>query len=152
MKEEFFAQTAKWNGENEDSEAAAANAEEPLDEEKALEFIIRDLLHGSLGMKDVIKDGCLYCPDSKLTVRPEIESLMEQGAVVDFHIEAPQWETEIFECCASPGETTKHALGMALSSFMLSLMPAIARMERGESTTRRLRRASRGARTAGARR
>lgn len=59
MKEEFFAQTAKWNEEDGDSEAAAANAEEPLDEEKALEFIIRDLLHGSLGMKDVIKDGCL---------------------------------------------------------------------------------------------
>ncbi|HIT04325.1 MAG TPA: hypothetical protein IAC22_07420 [Candidatus Caccocola faecipullorum] len=132
MKEEFFAQIAKWNEEDGDPEAAAANAEKPLDAEKAREFIIRDCLHGFLGMKDVIKDGCLYCPDSKLTVRPEIESLMEQGAVVDFHIEAPQWGTEIFECCASPGENTRHALGMTLSSFMLSLMPAIVRMERGE--------------------
>ena len=121
MKQEPYEYTAKWN-----------DAGEPLDAEKALEFILRDLLHGSLGMKDFIEDGCLYCPDSQLTLRPEIESLMEQGAVVDFHIEAPQWGTEIFECCASPGETAKHALGMALCSFMLSLMPAIARMERGE--------------------
>ena len=120
MKQEPYEYTAKWN-----------DAGEPLDKESALDFI-RNLIHGSLGMKDFIKDGCLCCPDSQLTLRPEIESLMEQAAVVDFHIEAPQWETEIFECCASPGETTKHALGMALSSFMLSLMPAIARMERGE--------------------
>ena len=111
--------------------AKSNDAGEPLDKKSALEFI-RGLIHGSLGMKDFIEDGCLYCPDRQLTLRPEIESLMEQAAVVDFHIEAPQWETEIFECCASPGETTKHALGMALSSFMLSLMPAIARMERGK--------------------
>ena len=80
MKQEPYEYTAKWN-----------DAGEPLDAEKALEFILRDLLHGSLGMKDFIEDGCLYCPDSQLTLRPEIESLMEQGAVVDFHIEAPQW-------------------------------------------------------------
>ena len=120
MEHEPYEYIAKWN-----------DAGEPLDKESALDFI-RNLIHGSLGMKDFIEDGCLYCPDRQLTLRPEIESLMEQGAVVDFHIEAPQWGTEIFECCASPGETTKHALGMALSSFMLSLMPAIARMERGE--------------------
>ena len=99
MEHEPYEYIAKWN-----------DAGEPLDKESALDFI-RNLIHGSLGMKDFIKDGCLYSPDSQLTLRLEIESLMEQGAVVDFHIEAPQWETEIFECCASPGETTKHALG-----------------------------------------
>ena len=57
---------------------------------------------------------------------------MEQARSSIFTLKAPQWETEIFECCASPGETAQHALGMALCSFMLSLMPAIARMERGE--------------------
>ena len=35
MKQEPYEYTAKWN-----------DAEEPLDAEKALEFILRDLLHG----------------------------------------------------------------------------------------------------------
>ena len=65
MKQEPYEYTAKWN-----------DAGEPLDKESALDFI-RDLLHGFLGMKDVIEDGCLYCPDIQMTLRPEIESLMD---------------------------------------------------------------------------
>ena len=84
MEHEPYEYIAKWN-----------DAGEPLDKERALDFI-RSLIHGSLGMKDFIEDGRLNCPERQLTLRTVIESLMEQGAVVAVPTDAPPSGQEMF--------------------------------------------------------
>ncbi|MDE6055842.1 MAG: hypothetical protein K2G55_19275, partial [Lachnospiraceae bacterium] len=74
----------------------------------------------------------IYCPKWKMTLTPKIGQLTTQNAVVHFHVSAPQWGKELFECSAAIGESTQQALDTACVSFLSTFIDGIVKMENGE--------------------
>ncbi len=92
-------------------------------------------LHGCIETKDEIRDGMIFCPEWNITIRPEIDQLDQQMAVLNFYVSSPDWEEPLFECCAGTGRDTDTAIGTATSSFLFAFMQGIALMQRGEDGT-----------------
>lgn len=93
---------------------------------------VLESLHGCLETKDEIKDGKIVCPEWNITIKPEIDQLDDQMAVLNFYISSPDWEEPLFECCAGIGKDTDSAIGMATGSFLFAFMQGIALMQRNE--------------------
>ncbi len=92
-------------------------------------------LHGCIETKDEIRDEMIFCPEWNITIRPEIDQLDQQMAVLNFYVSSPDWEEPLFECCAGTGRDTDTAIGTATGSFLFAFMQGIALMQRGEDGT-----------------
>ncbi len=122
----------KWNFGKKKSEGEKIAAGPDLtNPENALRHVL-DSLHECLQTPDRVEGDHVVCPEWQMTVTPVIEQVDERGAVVDFHVSAPQWGKNLFECSAGMGSDTKQALGMACGSFLFSFMDGIAQMESGQ--------------------
>ena len=106
----------------------ASNGEIIIDANNALGFLL-DSLHGNLGSPDRIEGRQLFLPEWNLTITPEISQATENSAVINFYLSSPQWDRELFECCAGMGSSLKQALGMATGSFLFSFIQGIGLME-----------------------
>ena len=126
------------HNEMEKKEIVSRYEADPLDAYNALDFLLRVSLHGGLETEDSVEGDHLWCPAWQMILTPEIEQLTEQSAVLHFHLSAPQWGQELFECSVGMGGEPKQALGMAVGSFLFSLMRGIASMENGEDPYIRL--------------
>lgn len=96
--------------------------------ENALDYLL-DSLHGNLGSPDRIEGKQLFLPEWNLTITPEISQATENSAVLNFYLSSPQWDRELFECCAGMGSSLKQAMGMAAGSFLFSFIQGIGLME-----------------------
>jgi len=93
---------------------------------------VLESLHGCLETKDEIRGETIFCPEWNITIKPEIDQLENQMAVLNFYISSPDWEEPLFECCAGTGKDTDTAIGMATGSFLFAFMQGIAVMQRCE--------------------
>ena len=100
----------------------------------ALDYLLtNDFLHNGLGTEIQKEGNHLHCPKWNITLTPEIGQLTNQNAVVHFHISAPQWGKDLYECSAAVGDSTKQALDMSCVSFLSSFIDGIMKMENGEA-------------------
>lgn len=113
-------------------EITARYKADPLNPEKAQEYLLYGVLHGSMPVKDTVEGDRLLCPEWKMEITPQIEGLTERSAVVNFWLSAPQWGQRLFECSVGMGAGTDQAIGMAAGSFLFSFMQGIAQMESGQ--------------------
>ncbi len=112
-------------------ELMASLKKNPLDEDAARELLILGL-HGSLYTRDIVEDGCIYCPDWQLTITPVIDELHQENVSIYFYLSSPKWDDVLFECSAAVGQDVTQAMGMASGSFLFSFMQGIAKMEQAE--------------------
>lgn len=123
----------KWNMLKKDSNEQNNSPDPDLTNPEAALRHVLDSLHGCLQTPDRVEGNRIYCPDWQITIEPWIEQVDQRGAVVNFHVSAPQWGKDLFECCAGMGSDTKQALGMACGSFLFSFMDGIVQMESGQN-------------------
>ncbi len=83
-------------------------------------------LHNCLGVKNIVRDDRIVCPEWNLTIRPEIEQNDGQTIIVNFYISSLDWNEELFECCAAGN------IGMAVGSFLFAFWDGIRKMMSGE--------------------
>ncbi len=101
--------------------------------DNALNYILTDgFLRDGLQTGSRVENAQIYCPEWQMTLTPRIDQLTSQNAVVHFHMSAPQWGKELFECSAAIGETTQQALDTACVSFVSTFIDGIAKMESGQ--------------------
>ena len=93
-----------------------------------LETILKTL-HECLTTSTTISDGKLICSDWNIIIRPEVEDLTDRSAVLNFHLDCPDWDEALFECCAGLGQDRKSAVGSAVGSFMFAFMHGIDAMQ-----------------------
>ena len=86
-------------------------------------------VHTFLEQKNEIRGDSIYCPDWDMTIKPRIEQCEEQLAVVGFYISAPDFDEQLYECCASTGKDTDTAIGSCIGSFVFAFMSGITQME-----------------------
>lgn len=106
--------------------------EEPdlTDSDNALHYLLTESpLHNGLETEYHIEENKIYCPKWDLTITPELGQLTTQNAVVHFHIHAPKWGKDLFECSAAIGESTRQALDISCVSFLSTFIDGIAKME-----------------------
>lgn len=109
-------------------EAAAQNEDVFISADNALDHLLHTL-HGNLGSPDRIEGNRLFLPEWNLTISPEVSQATENSAVLNFYLSSPQWDRDLFECCAGMGSSLKQALGMAAGSFLFSFIQGIGLME-----------------------
>lgn len=112
---------------------ASKNTLDLTNADNALNYLLTDSpLRDGLGTESRVENPHIYCPKWQMTLTPEIGQLTSQNAVVHFHISAPQWGKELYECSAAVGESTQQALDTACISFLSTFVDGIAKMENGE--------------------
>lgn len=99
-----------------------------LDDPQYILNHMRDLLAGE---QCEIRDGALILPQWRVSIRPEIAQLKEQTAVLNFHVDSPDWDRRLFECSAALGSDRKQALGMAEGGFLFGMLDGIGAMVKG---------------------
>lgn len=100
--------------------------------DNALHYLLTDgFLRNGLETESRVEESHIYCPGWQMTLIPEIGQVTKQNAVVHFHIAAPQWGQELFECSAAIGENTQQALDTACVSFLSTFIDGISKMENG---------------------
>ena len=90
---------------------------------------ILDTLKNCLTTPTEIFDSKIICSDWNVTIRPEIEDLTDRSAVLNFHLNCPDWDEPLFECCAGLGSDKKTAVGSAVGSFLFAFMHGIDKMQ-----------------------
>lgn len=112
--------------------AAWERYQDSLETEKALDLVLNGLFHGALPVEDRVEGNTIFLPEWGVRIRPEVEQITRQGAVLDLWLEAPQWGKELFECSMGMGSSPGSALAMSVESFLYTFMEGIERMERRE--------------------
>ncbi|MBS4784785.1 MAG: hypothetical protein KH009_01600 [Clostridiales bacterium] len=118
--------------EAEKRELTARYLADPMNEQLALDYLLRCDLHGSLMTPDVLENGRICLPEWRLTLRPEVEQLQPNAVSLNFYLSSPDWDDPLFECSVALGADTHQALGLASGSFRFSFLQGIARMAAGE--------------------
>lgn len=87
-------------------------------------------LHGNFEVEDVVQEeqGCVMIPEWKVAVTPQVGQVSHRSVVLHFYLYFPEWGRTIYECSAGMGNDLKQAFGMAVSSFLFSLMDGIGAM------------------------
>lgn len=101
----------------------------PMDMDISREYLQKAVLHRQMPSPDQIDGRSLYFPKWQVRLRPEIGRLSTQAAILNFHLEAPQWGKRLFECAVGAASDPMTAMGMASGSFLFSFMQGIGEME-----------------------
>lgn len=95
-------------------------------------YLLKEVFHGSLGIKDIVRGESLYCPDWEMTITPKVADFSDRQVVMNIFMDSAKWGKELFECVAALGQDTKQAIGTAFGSFLFSFIQGLGKMERGE--------------------
>lgn len=53
---------------------------------------------------DTYRQGnSLEIPAWDVSIQVEINQLSDNGAVINYYLDSPQWDRQVFECCAGAG-------------------------------------------------
>ncbi len=107
--------------------------EEEREYEKLAPFLSTYLLyalHGNFEVEDLVQEeqGCVMIPEWKVAVSPKVGQVSHQSVVLHFYLYFPEWGRTVYECSAGMGNDLKQAFGMAVSSFLFSIMDGIGAM------------------------
>lgn len=111
------------------SDRAVEYEADPLNTEKALEYVLAVLSEG-LEVNNRIENRRIFCPDYNITIAPKVSKLNEKSAYVLFVLHAPQWGEEVYESGTGLAETPQQAIRVACESFMFTLAGAVCKMEK----------------------
>lgn len=88
---------------------------------------------------DMLENIDTYCrgerleiPSWDVSIRLEIAQLSDRNAVLNYYLDSPQWDRELFECCAGIGQDQQQAIGMAQGSFLFGILNGIGTMAEDE--------------------
>ncbi|MDE6724632.1 MAG: hypothetical protein K2J79_03415, partial [Ruminiclostridium sp.] len=98
--------------------------------ENADSYVVNNVLHKMLGVKDIVKGDSLYVPEWEMTLTPKVVELNGQQATLNIFMNSPKWGNELFECASALGKDTKTAIGTACVSFLFSFIQGLGKMER----------------------
>lgn len=94
---------------------------------------ILDRLHDCIYLKNEIRGNSLFFPDWDMTVTPQIETLDQNMAVLGFYITDPDFDEELYECCASTGKDADTAIGLCIGSFCFAFLNGLFQMKNDEN-------------------
>lgn len=78
---------------------------------------------------DTYRQGnSLEIPAWDVSIQVEINQLSDNGAVINYYLDSPQWDRQVFECCAGAGQDQQMAIGMAQGSFVFGMLDGIRAM------------------------
>lgn len=100
--------------------------------ENADSYVVNNVLHKMLGIKDIIKGDSLYCPKWEMTLTPKVVELNDQKATLNIFMNSPRWKNELFECVSALGKDSEQAIGVACGSFIFSFIDGLRKMENDE--------------------
>lgn len=81
-------------------------------------------------------DDIVSIPDYDLKIRMAIEQMEENNVILHFTLNCPQWDRQLFECCAAFGSDTQQAVGLALGNFAFGLFSGVRAMLHEENDHR----------------
>ena len=100
--------------------------------ENADSYVVNNVLHKMLGVKDIVKGESLYVPQWEMTLTPKVVELSDRQATLNIFMNSPKWGNELFECASALGKDAKTAIGTACGSFLFSFVQGLGKMERDE--------------------
>ena len=107
-------------------EANSVNADDP-------DAVIKDI--ASILPDDIeheIVEGSIVINKWNIFINANIDNLTDKSAVINYYISSPNWDRNIFECCASAGKDTNTAIGISNGSFVFGIMTGIKAMNEGK--------------------
>ncbi len=90
--------------------------------------LILERIHEYLKEDTEIRSDCVFLPKWDMTIRPEIEQLENQMAVLNFYVYMPEWDEPLFECCDATAKDSDAALGIAMVQFVFCFMDGVLAM------------------------
>ncbi|OEJ13182.1 hypothetical protein BFL38_01000 [Brachyspira hampsonii] len=103
-------------------EANSVNIDEP-------DSIIKDI--SSILANDIeneIVEGSILIKKWNIFINAYLETVTDKSAVINYYISSPDWDRDIFECCASAGKNANTAAGLSNGSFIFGIMTGIKAM------------------------
>lgn len=73
-------------------------------------------------------DDIVSIPEYDLKIRMTVEQLEEHNTILHFTLNCPQWDRQLFECCAAFGSDAQQAVGLALGNFVFGLFSGVRAM------------------------
>lgn len=94
------------------------------------EYLLRSGFPGCFEVKNFVSEHseCIVVPDWNLTITLQIGQISHRNIVLHLYLYSPYWENTLYECCAGMGNDLKQAVGMAVGSFIFSLVNGIQKM------------------------
>ena len=112
--------------------------EERRDYEELKPFLYEYLLRGGFPscfeVENFVSEHseCIVIPDWNLTITLQIGQISHRNIVLHLYLYSPYWENALYECSAGMGNDLKQAVGMAVGSFIFSLVNGIEKMAEEE--------------------
>lgn len=100
-----------------------------ITKENADQYVLKNVLHKMLGIKNVIKGDSLYCPQWEMTLTPKVADLSDRLVTLNIFMDSPKWGNRLFECVSAIGKDLEQAMGIACSSFVFSFIQGLGKME-----------------------
>ena len=91
--------------------------------------IIKDI--SSILSKDIdneIVEGSIVIKKWNIFINAYADNITDQSAVINYYISSPDWDRDIFECCASAGKDANTSVGLSNGSFIFGIMTGIKAM------------------------
>lgn len=104
-----------------------------ITKENADYYVLKNVLHNMLGIKNIIKGDSLYCPEWEMTLTPRVVELSDRQATLNIFMNSPRWGNELFECASALGKDSEQAIAIACNSFLFSFIQGLGKMERDEN-------------------
>lgn len=103
-------------------EANAVNIDDP-------DSIIKDI--SSILANDIdneIIEGSIVIKKWNIFINAYPDTITDKSAVINYYISSPDWDRDIFECCASAGKDANTSVGLSNGSFIFGIMTGIKAM------------------------
>ncbi|WP_295156274.1 DUF6348 family protein [uncultured Brachyspira sp.] len=91
--------------------------------------IIKDI--SSILANDIdneIVEGSIVIKEWNIFINAYAENITDKNAVINYYISSPDWDRDIFECCASAGKDANTSVGLSNGSFVFGIMTGIKAM------------------------
>ena len=103
-------------------EANSVNIDDP-------DSIIKDI--SSILSNDIdneIIEGSIVIKKWNIFINAYPDTITDKSAVINYYISSPDWDRNIFECCASAGKDANTSVGLSNGSFIFGIMTGIKAM------------------------
>ncbi|WP_157154523.1 DUF6348 family protein [Brachyspira murdochii] len=75
-----------------------------------------------------IIEGSIVIKKWNIFINAYAEDITDKSAVINYYISSPDWDRDIFECCASAGKDANTSVGLSNGSFIFGIMTGIKAM------------------------
>ncbi|MEI0517976.1 DUF6348 family protein [Brachyspira murdochii] len=75
-----------------------------------------------------IIEGSIVIKKWNIFINAYAETITDKSAVINYYISSPDWDRDIFECCASAGKDANTSVGLSNGSFIFGIMTGIKAM------------------------